>query len=190
MADWMAISPHLLGHPKFRRLRRGLHLNEEQALILLFRMWAFAFDYAPDGDLTQLDEDELAAVFDCENGDGGKTIDVLVRTGFLERSHGRLLIHDWLDYGGRQLYYRATGKVRTRKYRGVQAEEPSYPQDVTVTSLLRDGSDRKIDRKIEDLPVDNSKKPVDNSKKQTEIIHPLDACRIDVMGHDPFDTKH
>lgn len=159
------ISENLIDHPKTTRLARSLRVNRLQILGHLTCLWNWALKNALDGDLSKIryrdiadaarftDYDDLSdeadvkadqfvkALLECSAREGG--------AGFLEVLDGRLVIHDWHQYGGKLLEARRKNAVKVQRHRGrekpspdesITEEKPECNQDVTVTEELRDES--------------------------------------------------
>lgn len=107
-------------HPKTRRLKRLLGINTLTAIGLLQCLWWDTMTYSPNGDLTRFPADEIADWCEWE-GDPEELIDALLNAkfgegvGFLERTEdGRLVIHDWWQYGGKVVVKRWRDNFRKR----------------------------------------------------------------------------
>jgi hypothetical protein len=94
--SWQKADPHLRRHPSFLKFARLLDVNPNLANGILSGVWAFAFDFAPDGDLSRFDPDDLALSLDWEM-DGALVWRAMRDAGFLE-SGG--IIADWESWGG------------------------------------------------------------------------------------------
>ncbi len=80
--------PH---HPKTKKLKRKLGADGVLSLIYL---WIFIAQNRPNGDLSGLNEEDIAIASDWE-GDTKQYIDALISIGFLDRKGNLLVIHDW-----------------------------------------------------------------------------------------------
>jgi len=125
---WLEAHQSLSGHPKTRKAALRLGIPKVQLIGHLFCLWWWVIDYAPDGDITCFDAEDIAlaaewdgepeafmvALIECRFGDGA---------GFLERAEdGRLLIHDWWEYAGKLIARRQADAARKRGER--QADAP------------------------------------------------------------------
>ena len=123
---WIESHQELGRHPKTKRLARTLGVSLPQAVGHLQYFWWWALDFAPDGDLSAFDADELAdaALWD---GEPGVFLQALEKAGFVDKKQARTYIHDWDDYAGRLVEQReaAKGKTRARvqKYRAKKKAE-------------------------------------------------------------------
>lgn len=102
---WIQSDQTLRDHPKVKRAARLLEIPRPQMLGHLHLLWWWAVDYAPDGDLTDYDPDEIAdaAMWD---GDPEAFVGALIDCGrsgpgLLDAAGGVLAIHDWDDHAGR-----------------------------------------------------------------------------------------
>jgi len=91
-----------MDHPKTVRLRRELG---SEAIECLIRLWGFAADNRPKGELVNMDADdiEIAAKW---TGEPGKFVKVLLqkKCKFLMLKNRHYVIHDWKEHQG-FLYY-------------------------------------------------------------------------------------
>ena len=165
---WIESHQTLGNHPKRVKLTRLLRADPSYASLpleiaaaatigLLHQLWWWALDFAPEGDVTGMLAEEiaaaarwtgdpdlfLAALLECGNPEQG-TI------GFLERSSaGRLLIHDWYDYAGKLIQRRRQDAERKRLGRQADGDDASsliepdvrrtsdgHPPDVAPTAYV------------------------------------------------------
>jgi hypothetical protein len=116
-------------HPKLRRLARTLSVSRPAAVGHLHYLWWWSQEYAPDGDLSyhRYTAEDIADAALWE-GDAYAFVDALKTSGFLDDDEGRLLIHDWDEYGG---------KVVRDLARDAQRKRDGRKKDVTTTSEER-----------------------------------------------------
>lgn len=105
-------------HYKTKRAARFLNVPTPVIIGHLMYLWWWALDNAPDGDLYGLEPWEIAEAAQFE-GDGEVFVAALLSCGrgdgegFLERGvDGRLIIHDWGQYGGKLVEKRETDAYR------------------------------------------------------------------------------
>lgn len=157
VANYVQVAETLIDHPKTTRAMRALRINRMQVVGHLVAMWNWALKNAPDGDLSRFsvrDISDAARFTDPddfeEEADGAarRFVEALqeCRTsesghGFLGVVDGRLVIHDWQEYGGKLLAKREDNAQRKRQQRaGEQPEASSSTSghaDVTRTSRGR-----------------------------------------------------
>lgn len=94
---WIKVWTRVTGHPKVQRLERELGVRD--ALGIVIRLWCWAADYAPDG---EVDEAEALTACRFARGDACRTRpeDVLssfVSVGLLDPVPGGFRVHDWAD---------------------------------------------------------------------------------------------
>ena len=185
MPDWIKVAVDLTEHPKFIRLRRKLGISEDETIGLLFRLWRLTFRYAPDGDLSALDPQEIADA--CSwSGDDKALLAALCEPrngspGFLERQGKRLLVHDWPDFSGQLHLQRQAGRDRQAKYRSTKGDtrdvlvtsqkaKRGHNGDVPVTSRAR-REERLIDKKVfaAQQHPESAQQPVDNSAGKRSV---------------------
>ena len=114
---WIESHQELRNHPKTKRLARELKITVAAAIGHLHCLWWWATDYAPDGDLTEYEAWEIADAAYYEGKNTEKFKDALIFAGFLDNTNGRLILHDWNDYGGKNLNRQKKATERVQRYR-------------------------------------------------------------------------
>lgn len=112
MSEWIESHANLREHPKLKRLARCLSVSRREATGLLHWLWWWATAYAPDGDLAEFSDEDIADGLDWE-GDASHLVSSLRDCGFLDGS----VIHDWDQYGGKLQYRRRANAERMREAR-------------------------------------------------------------------------
>lgn len=108
-------------HPKTRKAARLLGIGIPQMIGHLHIFWHWALDYAPSGDVTGYPAEDLADGARWE-GDAKQFVQALIdcrisgdKAGYLECTEdGRVLLHDWHEYGGKLLAKRQADAARKR----------------------------------------------------------------------------
>ena len=143
--SWIHSHQALRHHPKTRKLARALDVSNTQAIGILHCLWWWCLDYAPDGDLTDIDAATIADACEWE-GDPDELIAAFVGAsakrggcGFVDNGDG-LKVHDWDDYAGSLIGARERNADRMR------ASRAGHVQD---TFTARGGLERKKERKKE-----------------------------------------
>lgn len=118
MPEYVEVHAELIKHPKMERLRRILKTPAVHLQGHLTALWQWAMRYAPNGDLSHCDAVDIASAALWE-GDEEVFVSALIecrqsgKHGFLERTPtGKLIIHDWHQYGGKILINRFCDKYR------------------------------------------------------------------------------
>ena len=141
---WIESHQELRNHPKTKRLARELRISPAAATGHLHFLWWWAIDYAPDGDLTEFDDWEIADAAGYECDEPAQFKDALIFSGFLDNTEqGTLIIHDWNDYAGKSLKQREQARKRTQRYREKQAAnitERTRNAEETPTEPTQNGS--------------------------------------------------
>ena len=115
--DWQKTDPHLRRHPMFVRFRAELGVSTTEAHGILSGLWAFAFDFAHDGDLSRFTPADIALAIDWD-GDP----DVLwsaLSLGFVTDGE----IHHWHEWGGALFFVRKTDAERKWDERNADKQE-------------------------------------------------------------------
>ena len=122
---WIKSYQELRHHPKASRLSRFCGIPLAQAIGHLHIFWWSALDYAQDGDLSALDDEEIAALAGWD-GDAVAFVEALNKAGFIDKAGGGYAIHDWGEYAGRLIddreRKREQDRERARTYRDRQKE--------------------------------------------------------------------
>lgn len=157
---WFPVDQSLIDHPKSLRAARRLGITQQALIGHLVTLWAWAMDYAPDGDLSHYEPEEIADAGrytypglldpDAETAfvrtlreAGGKT-----KCGFIcrpgtrcEIGPGEIRLHDWAEWAGKWVEKRGQDAARKRLFRGGSEDSPMDVQ--------RDGA-RRVDKSRED----------------------------------------
>jgi hypothetical protein len=110
---WIELHQAVWTHRKTFELAGYLDLDETYAAAHVIRLWTWALDNAPDGDLSSLSDRAIAYGAGWRD-DAARFVSALVATCWLDDGK---LIHDWDDYAGRLLEQRSHQsrmKVRAR----------------------------------------------------------------------------
>src|SRR5512139_454310 len=105
---WIESHQSIRNHPKIKKAARLAGINEFEMIGRVHCLWWWALDYAPDGDVSKYNTDDIESAVDW-NGTPGAFYNALLQCGFnghcgfLEEINGSILIHDWHEYGGRLL---------------------------------------------------------------------------------------
>lgn len=127
---WIESHQELRNHPKTKRLARKLDIQPAAAIGHLHCLWWWSADYAPDGDLTEFDDWEIADAAGYEGDNPAEFKDALIFAGFLDNTNqGTLLLHDWMDYAGKNLKKREQARERSQRYRDKQAANIGKTQE-------------------------------------------------------------
>jgi hypothetical protein len=140
---WIESHQELARHPKVGRLARTLGVSKVTAVGHLHFLWWWAIDFAPDGDLAEFSDPEIADGAAWEN-DGAQFVGALTDAGWLD---GDRRIHDWMDYAGtlvaQRESYRAANRERQRRYRERHRDD----------SVTRDGGTRTATITLSNAPT-------------------------------------
>ena len=129
MSEWIKLYSSAFTHPKTRRVAKRLGVSPAAAVGHMAALWSFTAEFAPDGDLSRFDveELELAAGWD---GEDGAFVEAAQVSGYLDDDGGALSVHDWSDYGGKLAERRAVDRKRKADAR----KSSGSPSDIQRTS--------------------------------------------------------
>lgn len=114
---WFEFHQGLYQHPKTLRLARALRVERVAAVGILAGLWDWALDFAQDGDMEDR-FDEWVDFLRSPSLDPDEVAEALEQTGWIDRDeHGRRVIHDWVEYGLKNLEKRKKAVKRTQKNR-------------------------------------------------------------------------
>lgn len=116
---WLQSHQSLRHHPKTRKLARRVG-DVPRAVGLLHCLWWWCMDYAPDGDLTKHDAEDIAIGTEWD-GDPADLIRHLTECGFLD-DDGHLRVHDWSDWAGARLEKLEKDADRNKAMRAAYAD--------------------------------------------------------------------
>ncbi|CDN44010.1 Primosome, DnaD subunit [Paenibacillus sp. P22] len=134
---WIESHQVLGGHPKTRKLARLLGVEVPTALGHLHLMWYWVFDYAKDGDLSQIEDEDIAdgALW---TGDPQKFMRAMIDSKWIDELEGGRVVHDWNSHGGRLIQKMAKEADRKKQKRDEQAaERKGRPPDAQSMSAGR-----------------------------------------------------
>lgn len=137
---WIELHQAVWTHRKTLILADLLGLDPTYAAAHMVRLWTWALDNAPTGDLSQL-PDRVIAYGSGWTGEPSVFAQALLESGWLDGdADGHLLIHDWDDYAGRLIEKRQTDAERMRRYRAGATDESTPPSkgSANVTRTLRE----------------------------------------------------
>jgi hypothetical protein len=146
---WIELHQAVWTHRKTFELASLLGVEDTYAAAHVIRLWSWALDNAPDGDLSHLSSRAVAYGAGWR-GSAETLLAALVNVGWLNADH---TIHDWHEYAGRLVERRRQDAERKRESRGHPADVRGMSNgtaagvrrtvpDRTVPDLNRTGPDR------------------------------------------------
>lgn len=157
---WIESHQGIGRHPKTRKLARRLGISIPTVIGHLHLFWWWAMDYAPDGNVTKFEPDDLADAMEWDK-EPEQLLDALIDVGFIDQEDDGLLIHDWFDYAGRLLEKREQNKIRKQRSRAKSGGNKSGHTPVT-----RD--DSVTDEGVTGLPNQHNQPTIPNQPNHTE----------------------
>ena len=112
---WIELHQQLPTHPKTKRLTRALGLEVPkdipQVVGHLCMFWLWCLEYAIDGSLERMTAQDIADAAGWY-GDAEQFMRAMVDERFIDTRDGGFIVHDWDDYIGRLIEYRAKERRR------------------------------------------------------------------------------
>ena len=96
---WLKLEDTFYDHPKIRKLARQLAINRAQAAGHLALLWSWALRHAPDGDLSDIDIEDIEDAAQWENDPGG-FVAACKTCGLIDETGDQIAIHNWISRGG------------------------------------------------------------------------------------------
>lgn len=132
--DWIPVWLQLPRHRKVARTAMAAGVSANEVIGWLVRLWMYAAEFAPDGDL-RLSDAELAALVDCPARRRDLAVAALIDGGWLTEDRR---LHDWDDWSGAHIRRMVAERERVGRYRRRSAEgtrtlaEPTMLEGSTV----------------------------------------------------------
>ena len=108
---WIEVHQTLPAHRKIKKLKRELKTKTPQAVGHMVMLWLWAVDNAPDGNLSDIDPNDLAEAAEWSKS-GSEFVNALISAGFLDEG---MQLHDWDQYVGRLIDKRETKRAKDRE---------------------------------------------------------------------------
>lgn len=143
---WFSVEDTAPDHPKVKRLARLSGREPFDAFGRLVALWCWVIRFAPDGDLSDLDREDIEDV-------SGLSVEHLVACRLLDAADNKLIVHDWLSR--RSNYREATGRAARRKIDGLRESDPGQSADSPRTSSGHD-ADHPAERRGEERKREES----------------------------------
>ena len=120
---WIELHQTLPTHRKIMKLRRILKIKTPQAVGHVAMLWLWSIDNAPDGDLSKVDVEDIAAA--CEWSKSAETfVAAMKEAGLMDPD---MKLHDWDEYTGQLMEKREDRRKKDRerqaRYRAKKAAQ-------------------------------------------------------------------
>ena len=169
--DFIPVDPKMHRHPKTRRLAKLLNMKTFDVWPRIVLLWAEAYEFYPDGDVTELhdDDEELSRILQLRLPKAVHFFDAMIDTEWIDRDGEKLALHDWNQDGcGRMMRAKEKAKNRLKKHRGKkkQTEGETLPETLPETS--RDTLQKQLT---------GQDKTIQNNTSGNETFHLPDSPR-------------
>lgn len=142
---WIESHSELRDHPKSKRMKRKLRISEHETVGLLHYFWYWALEFAPDGDITNLSDEDIAD--GCRfTGEPEEFVSALIHAGFVDEIDGFRIIHDWFKHAGKLIAWRQKEAERARVNREKNGKKPVNTHSVQRTDGVRTEDDLRTNR--------------------------------------------
>lgn len=128
---WIESHQSLRNHPKVIKAARLAGISRVEMIGRLHYFWWWAMDYAPNGDITKYDDDDIESAIDWQ-GERGVFVKALIdcgnngRPGLIDVTENNCrYIHDWFTYAGKLIEQREKDAERKRRVRQTSIGLPS-----------------------------------------------------------------
>jgi DnaD/phage-associated family protein len=170
----------LRDHLKTKKVARTLNIPKTQVIGHLLCLWWWCQEYAQDGDLSQFSSMDLAEAAEWP-GMPEAFVNALLScgvkggAGFLGHDEdGRLVVNDWLQYGGKLFVRRDQTAKRVRKLRDGNAPVTRYD---SVTGALHVDEKRVTDQRVTHIDLREDKTRQEKTKStSTEAMATVFRC--------------
>lgn len=148
---WIELHQAVWTHRKTFLLAAELDLEETYAAAHIIRLWTWALDNAPDGDVTGLPA-RVLAYGAAWSGDADAFVAALIASGWIDDGDGYCCLHDWDDYAGRLIERRAANAERMRNARAPREPSIKEPRAQNVRSTCAERAPATVpNRTVPDL---------------------------------------
>lgn len=138
---WIELHQTLPKNKKIMRLKRLLKIKTPQAIGHVCMLWLWALDNAPDGNLSDFSDEDIAEI--CEWTKNSEIfLRSLIDSGFVDEIGNQKIIHEWSEYAGRLMdkrnVQREQARMRQQRYRerlksNQKSDENSHSNNKEVT---------------------------------------------------------
>ncbi|MEB3103056.1 hypothetical protein [Ferviditalea candida] len=155
---WIELHQSLWTHKKTIMIAAILDIDELYAAAHMSKLWTWALDNAPDGNLTGL-PDRVIAFGAGWKDDASVFVQAAIEAGWIDREGDSTTLHDWYDYAGRLLEKKEANKERMRSKRAKNVQRTCNEQTTHVHGLPN-----------HTLPNQTIQKDIDSSSTPTAEI--------------------
>lgn len=121
---WVRVDSAAVSNPKIIRVSRLLKIDRAHAFGLIVGVWAFAMQYAADGNLASFEAGEVETWVGWTGAEGA-LVEALEAAGLIDRTERGPEIHDWSEFT--QGLREAARKKRHRDKLRASADDVSRP---------------------------------------------------------------
>lgn len=115
---WFEAHDTMARHPKTLKLARLLGVDRRYAVGLLHDLFSWGlYAAAKDGSLPGIAPSDIAQAMDWPIKKTDTLVGALVEAGYLDKSGGGYVIHDWYDYAGKLFERREKDREKMKRYR-------------------------------------------------------------------------
>jgi hypothetical protein len=179
---YLRIDEGFLEHPKTKRFCRLV--GDRNGAVYLLRLWTWALNCAPEGDITDAEPEDIEDTIRWRGG-AGACYEALVSVGFVDEHDGCRTIHNWNQWVGGDLTKMeeaSAAKREAARMRKQRERERERLEGVTVTPMSRvTERDCHADKNVTVTPVTPQDKTRQDQSDQGQ-------ARQGQPGHTPDPT--
>ena len=136
---WIQLDQSLKTDKRTLKLQRLLSISSTYAMGVVSALWLWALDQAPDGDISDIEGDDIAVICDYPANADDSLLNALISSGFILACDSKRIIDGWDELTGRLMAKREIKKEkdreRQRAYRQRKKDtEEECHTDVTTLS--------------------------------------------------------
>lgn len=171
-------------HRKTFVFAADLGIDKDLAVVRLAKLWQWALDNAPSGDLSGVSDAVISFGADWD-GDPNQFVSALVQSRYLNANK---TLHNWEHYGGKLAYRKKANADRMKKAREMSTNKDcaQHVLDTCATQNANVQSERRGEESIEEESIKETPLPP-SSKPKAAATAELNGIVADLFDH--FKTR-
>lgn len=145
---WIESHQGLREHPKVYALCDALKISKVEAIGHLHYFWWWALDYAADGCLDNLSENQIARGMQWER-EPGQLLKAMIDCHWIDEENGHRSIHDWGEY---ILHYNLLQQRKERQRKQIKKRVTAFRKRVRNVSVTQSNAATRPNQTIPNQP--------------------------------------